>query len=90
VTFVAGSEKVEEWEVTITGAQLKAARELVGLSELALAVMIQFGERAVVEFETGTPALPRGIVDHLRRAFEASGVEFIRHGTGARLRSVRP
>jgi hypothetical protein len=90
VTFVAESDNVEEWEVTITGAQLRAARGLVGLSEPALAVMIQFGERAVVEFEAGTPTLPGDTLDYLRRAFEASGVEFVRHGSGARLRSARP
>ncbi len=74
--------------MTITGAQLRAAREFVGLSEPALAVMIQFGERAVVDFEAGKPTLPRDTVDYLKRAFEASGVEFIRHDPGARLRGA--
>ena len=76
--------------MTITGAQLRAARELVGLSQPALAILIQFGERAVVDFEAGKPTLPRDSVDYLRRAFEASGVEFIRTGPGARLRNARP
>jgi ribosome-binding protein aMBF1 (putative translation factor) len=71
------------------GDQIRAAREIVGLSQPALAVMIQFGERAVVEFESGKPTLPKNTVDYLKRAFEASGVEFIRHGPGARLRSAR-
>ncbi len=73
----------------MTGAQLRAARQLVGLSQAALAVMIQFGERAVVEIEAGKPTLPKDTVDYLKRAFKASGVEFIRHGQGARLRSAR-
>ena len=67
-------------EVTITGAQLRTARELVGLSEPALAVIIQFGVRAVVDFEAGKPALPRDTLSYLRRAFEASGVEFVPQG----------
>jgi DNA-binding transcriptional regulator YiaG len=73
----------------MTGAQLRAARELVGLSQPALAVMIQFGEWAVAEFEAGKPALPKDTVDYLRRAFEASGIEFVHGGPGARLRSAR-
>jgi hypothetical protein len=70
----------------MTGAQLRAARELIGLSPVALAVMIQFGERAVVDYEAGRPTLPKDSVDYLRRAFETSGVEFIRKEPGARLR----
>ena len=73
----------------MTGAQLRTARELVGLSQPALAILIQFGERAVVAFEGGEPTLPADTVNHLRRAFEASGVEFSPTGSGARLRSAR-
>jgi len=72
----------------MTGAQLRAARELVGLSQPALAVMIQFGERAIIDYEAGKRTLPKHIVEYLRYALEASGVEFIRDRPGARLRNA--
>jgi transcriptional regulator with XRE-family HTH domain len=75
--------------MTISGEQVKAARELIGLSQLALAVQLQFGLRAVAEFEAGKQTLPRATLDALRRALEAAGVEFIAQagdGPGVRLR----
>jgi hypothetical protein len=36
--------------MTISGEQVKAARELIGLSKLTLAVQIQVGLRAITEF----------------------------------------
>jgi transcriptional regulator with XRE-family HTH domain len=44
--------------MAITGAQLKAARELIGLSQLALAVQFQMGHREVANFEAGKVLYP--------------------------------
>jgi transcriptional regulator with XRE-family HTH domain len=60
----------------ITGVQLKAARELIGLSQLALAVQFQMGRREVANFEAGKNLLPQRTARHLQRAFEAPGLEF--------------
>jgi transcriptional regulator with XRE-family HTH domain len=60
----------------ITGKQLVNARELIGLSQLALAVHFQIGVRRVIAFEAGEPAIPNEVLVHLRAALEAAGVEF--------------
>jgi transcriptional regulator with XRE-family HTH domain len=56
--------------------QLKAARELIGLSQLALAVQLEIGLRRVAQFEAGEPTLPEETLEALRLALEAAGVEF--------------
>jgi transcriptional regulator with XRE-family HTH domain len=60
----------------ITGKQLVSARELIGISQLALAVHFQIGVRRVIAFEAGEPTIPNEILVHLRAALEAAGVEF--------------
>jgi transcriptional regulator with XRE-family HTH domain len=76
--------------MTITGAQLKAARKILGLSQLELAVQFQFGQRTVAEFEAGMQTLPRATLDALRRALEAAGVEFTDGGQpGVKLKAAR-
>ena len=72
--------------MTITAAQLKAARELIGLSQLALAVQMQIGRRAIAEFEAGEATLAAEALGALRRALEAAGVEFLDREPYARLR----
>src|SRR5260370_1228571 len=56
--------------MTITGAQLRAARELIGLSQAALAVIVQYGTNGIASFEAGDgtfDARPRGRYGTLRR-----------------------
>jgi transcriptional regulator with XRE-family HTH domain len=72
--------------MTITGAQLKAAHELIGLSQLALAVQLQVGRWAIAEFEAGEATLSAEALDALRRALEAAGLEFFDGEPGVRLR----
>jgi transcriptional regulator with XRE-family HTH domain len=73
----------------ITGVQLKAARELIGLSQLALAVKFQMGRREVANFEAGKNLLPRQTVRHLQRALEAADLEFTGGGEpGVKLRKT--
>ena len=73
--------------MTITGAQLKAARELVELSQSALAVILGCGTAEIASFEVGVGSIDRGRLAHLTRAFEAAGVEFSTGESGARLRA---
>jgi transcriptional regulator with XRE-family HTH domain len=76
--------------VSITGPQLKAARELIGLSQLSLAVQFQLGLRSVIEFEGGRKSLPRQTLHHLERALEATGLEFTGGGEpGVKLRKTK-
>ena len=60
-----------------TPTQLKTAREVVGLSQVALSVMIQVGDRSIAEFEAGRRDLPVDIKDHVKRFFEAAGLDFV-------------
>ena len=72
--------------MSITGAQLKAARELIGLSQLALAVQFQLGLRTVADFEAGKNSLPGQTLHYLTRALEATGLEFTNGDPGVKLR----
>lgn len=75
--------------MTLTGAQLRAARGLINLSQLELAVILQVGLRAVSEFESGKPTLSHETLGAFRRALEAAGVEFIQGpGDGVSMRKV--
>jgi DNA-binding transcriptional regulator YiaG len=74
--------------MTITGVQLKAARELIGLSQLALAVQFQLGLRAVMEFEVGKKSLSGQTLRHLKCALEAAGLEFTNGRPSVKLRTV--
>jgi transcriptional regulator with XRE-family HTH domain len=73
-------------QMTITAAQLKAAREQIGSSQLALAVQMQVGRRAIAEFEAGELTLSADALGALRRALEAAGLEFLDRQPHARLR----
>jgi transcriptional regulator with XRE-family HTH domain len=68
--------------MTITGVQLKAARELIGLSQLAFAVQFQLGRRDVADFEAGKYSLPWQTARHLERALEAAALEFTKESPG--------
>jgi transcriptional regulator with XRE-family HTH domain len=75
--------------MSITGAQLSAARELIGLSQTALAVIVQCGTNRIASFEAGESSFDPRILAGLRQALEAAGVEFVEEngeGYGVRLR----
>jgi transcriptional regulator with XRE-family HTH domain len=71
--------------MAITGVQLKAARELIGLSQLSLAVQFELRLRDVIDFEAGRTLLPRLTRYHLKRALEAAGLEYTKGRPVARL-----
>jgi transcriptional regulator with XRE-family HTH domain len=85
---VAAFAQIPWLMMSISGAQLKAARELIGLSPLALAVQSQLGQREIVEFEAGRRGLPAKTLLALRRALEAAGVVF-RDGKALRSMGAR-
>jgi transcriptional regulator with XRE-family HTH domain len=84
----------------ITGPQLRAARELIGLSQLSLAVQFQLGLymsqkskplvlRALIDFEAGKNSLSWQTLHHLRRALEAASLEFTNGRPGVMLRKTK-
>lgn len=62
--------------MTITGAQLKFARELIGLSLPALAVIVQCSIRQIESFEAGAKFSDPELLSGLRRALETAGIVF--------------
>jgi transcriptional regulator with XRE-family HTH domain len=72
--------------MTISAAQVKAARALLGWSQTALAGRADLSNSAISFFENGRrrPS-PRGLLS-LRKAFEAAGVEFTAGEAGVRTR----
>ena len=67
----------------ITGAQLHAARALVGLSRDDLAVRAQLCRHSIRKWENSSNAAPDAMVGHLSRCLdvlEAEGVRFSESG----------
>jgi transcriptional regulator with XRE-family HTH domain len=62
----------------ITGEQIKAARNLLGWSQLKLAIKAQLNDTAVRKFEKGQRLLSPKDLDLATRVLEAAGVEFAR------------
>ena len=63
--------------MTITSAQCRAARALLGWTQKTLAERSGTGTVAINQFENGTSQPRRATVDVIKRAFEAAGIEFI-------------
>ena len=72
----------------ITGEQVKAARKLLGWSQMTLALEASFDQSTVAKFETGKsrPSVLR--VSTIKRTLEGAGVEFPEFEP--RLRKGRP
>lgn len=69
---------------TLTPAQARAARALLGWSQKDLAAKASVAEPTVTQFERGNRRNPsRAIVWAMRTALEAGGVEFIAQGAGS-------
>jgi transcriptional regulator with XRE-family HTH domain len=74
--------------MTITAAQLRAARELIGWSRARLARFSKVGDGRITDFETNRrPLSPEAIVA-IRRALVVGGIEFDHAGNVVKLRGV--
>jgi transcriptional regulator with XRE-family HTH domain len=71
----------------ITGDQVKAARKLLGWSQMTLALDAGTNQQTVVKFERGQSRTQVQTISALQRALEAGGVEF---AGDVRLRKRRP
>jgi transcriptional regulator with XRE-family HTH domain len=70
----------------ITVEQVKAARKLLGWSQLTLSFEAGLSQRTVVDFETRVGQPREKTVSRIQHALESAGVEFAAEGaTGARL-----
>jgi transcriptional regulator with XRE-family HTH domain len=68
--------------VIITGAQVKAARALLGWTQLQLAKEMHANATTVKNFEAGKRRLSVLETTVIRRILEAAGVEFIAENGG--------
>ena len=74
--------------IMITGEQVKAARKLIGWSQLKLALEANVNPATLVDIEKGR-SRPAYTTLRLRHTFDAAGVEFPL-GEPPRLRSTPP
>jgi ribosome-binding protein aMBF1 (putative translation factor) len=92
VIFMIGSKSgvtlATEAGMSITGAQVKAARELLGWSQIKLTLASGIDGGAIRRFETGTRLPPRSVGLALSRTLKSAGVIF--EGPGVRLRKGKP
>jgi ribosome-binding protein aMBF1 (putative translation factor) len=73
--------------VSITPAECKAARKLVGWSQRDLATKLLLDKSAIRKFES-RERLPWTLdLVELRRLFEAAGLEFVNDEDGVRLKA---
>jgi transcriptional regulator with XRE-family HTH domain len=70
----------------ITGEQIKAARKLLGWSQMTLALEAGLEQSTVANFETGKTRPSVLSVSSIKRALEGAGVEFTHGEPGVRLR----
>jgi transcriptional regulator with XRE-family HTH domain len=72
--------------MTITGAQVKAARLLLGWSQAKLAAETGVTAATIAKFEEGKQRPPMLDVSVVRRMLNDAGIEFIAENWGARVR----
>jgi transcriptional regulator with XRE-family HTH domain len=73
----------------ISMEQARAARKLLGWSQLTLSLEAGVSHRAIVDFETSVGQSRERTISQIQRALEAAGVEFTSEAaTGARLSRV--
>jgi DNA-binding XRE family transcriptional regulator len=74
--------------MTITRAQIKAARQLLGWSQVDLAGHVGVSAKTIAIFETGERQRPKLALQHVREVLQSASVEFIAEngGAGVRLR----
>jgi transcriptional regulator with XRE-family HTH domain len=71
----------------ITGEQVRAARKLLGWSQMTLALEASVDQSTVLKFETGKSRPSVLSVSTIKRTLEGAGVEFTEFEPGVRLRS---
>jgi transcriptional regulator with XRE-family HTH domain len=74
--------------LTLTGEHIRTARQLLGWSQIALAVRAGVGINQLKNFESGVTAPRSATIAALRRRLETANVQFIaknRGGAGVRL-----
>jgi transcriptional regulator with XRE-family HTH domain len=77
----------------MTPAQCRAARALLGITQLQLAEAAHLGLSTVVDFEKERRQVSDAAAEAIQTALEAAGVEFLPGnggGEGLRLRNCRP
>ena len=74
----------------ITGEQIKAARKLLGWSQVRLSSKSGFGGSTIAKFERGEMPLSVLSVSTIKRTLEGAGVEFPEFERSVRLRKGRP
>ena len=80
-------------DAPITAAQCRAARALVGMSQIDLAAGANVARQTVVDFERGARTPYANNLGAIRSALEAGGVIFIDQngdGPGVRLKKETP
>jgi transcriptional regulator with XRE-family HTH domain len=70
----------------INGEQIKAARKLLGWSQMTLALEANIEQSIVANFETGKSRPSVLSVSTIKRTLEGAGVEFTEFQPGVRLR----
>ena len=73
--------------MTITGQQVKAARQLLGWSQEKLAEESGIGKPTIGKFEAGKGQPSVLTVSLIKRVLGAAGVEFVDGEPGARLKA---
>jgi transcriptional regulator with XRE-family HTH domain len=82
-----GVLETKEAKIPITGAQVMAARALLGWSLLDLGYRARVSEPTVAAFEQTLRTVRPTRVEAMKRALEAAGIKFIaEHGGGAGVR----
>jgi transcriptional regulator with XRE-family HTH domain len=75
--------------MSISADQIRGARQLLGWSQEKLARQCKIGCGTIADFESGKRTLYPGILNDLRDALEAAGVEFVLGEPGVGLRKAR-
>jgi transcriptional regulator with XRE-family HTH domain len=73
----------------ITGEQIKAARKLLGWSQMTLALEARVVTSTVTKFERGEKRPSVLSVSTIKRSLEGAGLEFLEYEPGVRLRSEK-
>jgi transcriptional regulator with XRE-family HTH domain len=74
-------------EMTIAPAQIKAARRLLGWTQVELSRRSSVPNSVIALFETRKRSLALGTIGGLKMTLEAAGIEFLGDDSGVRLRS---
>lgn len=77
--------------MSLTPAQCRAARALLGISQSQLADMAKVARTTVLDFEKGARVPQRNNLEALERALDDAGIVFIpENGGGAGVRLAKP